>query len=215
MSTLDAAYDDAFFDALMDQCPTVGIVPEDFLLLIAGECDFVWGAKNKYGFQGMTQMGGPALRAAGWDASKMGEFCDARPVVQLPYSLSYFRHWRKSTPNNRFENAGMLWLANLAPAHLKRTDGVVYSQSQHPTQYAANAGLDVDRDGIISVNDLTAKMRRLVDGTAPGRARTAKLYAEAVARLEDRRPRPAHVLVYPVVGEGGIVSVDATPKPNA
>ena len=206
--SLDAAYDDAFFDALLTECPKVGIEPVEFLVLIAGECDFVWQAKNKYGFQGMTQMGTPALRAAGWDSSKMGEFCAALPVVQLPYSLKYFRHWQASTPNGRYENPGMLWLANLAPAHLKRTDGVVYSRSQHPQQYAANAGLDVDRDGVITVSDLTAKMRSLVDGTAPGRGRTSQLYAEAVDRLNARKPRAAHIATYPSVG---VVSVDVPP----
>lgn len=199
---LDPAYDDDFFRALTDQCPDVGIDPADFVLLVAGECDFVWSAKNKYGFQGMTQMGGPALRAAGWDSSTMGEFCAARPVIQLPYSLRYFRSHLRRVPGGKYANAAQLWLANLAPAHLGRADGVVYSREKHPKQYSANAGLDVDRDGVITVSDLQVKMDQIANGTAPGRKRTGQLYAQALLRLQDVTPatRTNQPVVRPAVG---------------
>lgn len=199
---LDAAFDDEFFRALTNQCPDVGIDPADFLLLMAGECDFVWTAKNKWGFQGMTQMGAGALRAVGWNSSTMGEFCSARPVVQLPYSLAYFRSHLKRLPTGKYENAAQLWLANLAPAHLGRADGVVYSQAKHPGPYSANAGLDVDRDGVITVADLQVKMDQLANGTAPGRKRTGQLYAEAIQRLQSVEPtiRTNQPVVRPAVG---------------
>lgn len=214
--TLDPAYDTEFFEALALQCPGVGIDPADFLLLIAGECDFVWSAKNKWGFQGMTQMGGPALRAAGWDASKMGEFCRARPVVQLPYSLSYFRSHLKRLPAGKYENAAQLWLANLAPAHLGRSDGVVYSMAKHPGPYSANRGLDVDRDGVISVDDLKAKMDQLRNGTAPGRASTSAKYATALTRLQAVYDAQSKLYdrvtaVRPAVG---VVVMDRAPRPD-
>jgi len=189
VTTLDAAYDDEFFRLLADQSEAHGMNPRDFLALVAGECDFVWRARNQYGYAGMTQMGAAALRAAGWTAA-MGPFEAARPAIQLPYSWRYFDAHRKRTPKGRWESAGMLWLANLAPAHLGRTDGVVYARAQHPKQYDANAGLDVDRDGVITVSDLDDKFARLLAGQVPGRRNTAALYAQATERLAQWTVQP-------------------------
>lgn len=195
MTALDGAYDDAFFETLAGQSANHGMDPRDFLALVAGECDYVWRAKNQYGYQGMTQMGAAALRAAGWDTASMGEFCNALPVVQLPFSWRYFDAHRKRCKLDRWASAGQLWFANLAPAHLGRADGVVYARATHPTQYDANRGLDIDGDGVITVSDLDEKFRRLLNGQVPGRRNTAALYKQACERLESWLPGQTHPVV--------------------
>lgn len=136
--------------------------PEDLLRLIAGECDFI-SVKNRYGFSGLTQIGVAELNALGW---KGGEFYLADPAEQVKWSAKYFESWRRRAGLQRWESAAQMWCANLAPAHLNRVDGVVYSEKEHGMQYRANAWLDAAglegrpgrNDKVITLDDLDAAL---------------------------------------------------------
>jgi hypothetical protein len=124
------------------------------ILLIAGECEFQ-SVRNRYGYEGLTQIGQSELRGLGWDTVAQGPFFKARPEVQMPITARYFAEWRRRLKIPRWESAGHLWACNLAPAHLKRVDGVVYSEMEHAAQYRANKWLDLNRDGVITRDELT------------------------------------------------------------
>ena len=145
----------AFYEALLDREDSHRWRAEDVITLIAGECDLIlMRTPNSHGYQGLTQIGRSELRALGWRDS-WGPFCLAPPDVQVEYTGRYFEGWRRRLAFERWESAGHLWAANLAPAHSKRLDRVVYSELEHPAQYRANRWLDLDGNGVITRDELT------------------------------------------------------------
>lgn len=144
-----------FYEALLDGEERFAWRAEDVVLLIAGECDLLLLERpNAHGYEGLTQIGPRELRALGWRVDTMGPFCKAAPHVQIEYTGRYFEDWRERLGIARWESAGHLWAANLAPAHSKRVDRVVYSELEHPAQYRANRWLDLDGDRVIERDEL-------------------------------------------------------------
>lgn len=152
---LDLETGRAFYDALLDREPTHMWRAEDVVLLIAGETDLIRMTRpNSHGYAGPTQLGKAQLKALGWTGTSE-EFCLAEPAVQIDFAGRYFQEWRVRLGLKRWESAGALWFCNLAPAHLKRPDGVVYSELEHGAQYRANRWLDLNGDKVIHVDELT------------------------------------------------------------
>lgn len=160
------------------------------LTLMAGECDLLLVPRpNAHGYQGLTQMGQRELAAVGWVTDRMGLFCAAPAEVQIVYSARYFA--QKGV--KLWTSAGHLWLANLAPNHLTRTDGVVYAELTHGAQYRANRWLDLNRDGVITTDELTRALETI---SVP---RCQARYDLAMAGLAEARLRPYTPNVHPAV----------------
>lgn len=152
-----------FYEALLDLGEAGRWDPVDMLTLIAGECDLILMRRpNAHGYQGLTQIGRRELVSLGWREAEMGPFCLAPPETQIVYSAKYFEEWRRRLGFERWKSAGHLWAANLAPAHSKRLDGVVYSELEHPVQYRANRWLDLNGDRVIHRDELTAALAKSV-----------------------------------------------------
>jgi pimeloyl-ACP methyl ester carboxylesterase len=148
-----------FYEAILEREGSHAWRAEDVVLLIAGECDLIlMDRPNAHGYQGLTQIGKNELRALGW-RDTWGPFCQAAPDVQIEYTGRYFQGWRERLGLERWESAGALWAANLAPAHSKRVDRVVYAELEHPAQYRANKWLDLNGDGVIHREELTEALR--------------------------------------------------------
>lgn len=201
-----------FYEGLLDREEPCRWRAEDVILLMAGECDLILlDHPNAYGYQGLTQIGVNELASLGWKTITMGPFCLAPPHVQLEYTGRYFNYWRRRYGIERWDSAGHLESANLAPAHLLRVDGVVYSQMQHQAQYRANRWLDLNKDGVITRDELT---KALLTQSVP---RCQARYDLALANLakvraeRDPRPprdytenvQPAVVITLPRRGPGG------------
>jgi hypothetical protein len=96
---------------------------------------------------------------------------------QLHYVERYFNPYKQYSLNS----AGRLYQATFLPATLKlgsAPETVIAEQGgQYDWAYAANKGLDVNKDGRITIADLTA---------AVNRASRGQRWEEAVARLEGR-----------------------------
>lgn len=83
---------------------------------------------------------------------------------QLIYVYDYFKPYR-----NRLKNLGDLYMAILWPAGIgKQDDWVLWNAETRPTTYRQNAGLDVNKDGVITRGECCAKVtQKLVAGLHP------------------------------------------------
>lgn len=83
---------------------------------------------------------------------------------QLEVVRDYFKPYR-----GRVGNLSSLYMAILWPAAVGSPEGsILWSQSQRPTTYRQNAGLDVDKDGVITKAEAAAKVQaKLTKGLQP------------------------------------------------
>lgn len=146
-----------FYEALIKYGRRGRWNPADMLRLIAGECDF-YSVQNVYGYQGITQIGTNELASLGYHSGSRGDFWKLPAAEQLEFTYKYFEEWRVRKGIQRWEDAGHLWEANLAPAHLG--SDIVYVKVTHKAQYNANAWLDVNGDGIIKRWELDEALTR-------------------------------------------------------
>jgi hypothetical protein len=156
-----------FFVALIECGEKGKWRPEDMLQLIACECDFR-SVRNKAGYSGLTQIGAQELSSFGWSTQRDGPFHLAPPATQIRRgTFPYFEQKRKNpvckVPPEGWQDAAHLWHANLAPGHVGREDGIVYLRLTHRQQYAANARLDANNDGVIDREDLKKVIARDVE----------------------------------------------------
>ncbi len=185
-----------FFEALVEHGALGAWDPVDMLTLMAGECDLIlMDRPNSHGYQGLTQIGSKELRALGWKDA-WGAFCKAPPAVQVEYTARYFADWRIRLGIVRWTSPGHLWACNLAPAHLTRVDGVVYSEMAHGAQYRANRWLDRNGDGVITRDELTMALELTAVPRCIARyklARAGLAYVQADAETKPERSYVANV----------------------
>lgn len=83
---------------------------------------------------------------------------------QLNYVYRYFLPYK-----NRLKNLGDIYMAILWPAGVgKADDWVLWGSKSHPTTYRQNAGLDVNKDGIITRGECLKKVtEKLIKGMQP------------------------------------------------
>ena len=95
------------------------------------------------------------------------------PEQQLDYVEKYLRPYK-----GRIGNLKDLYLAIFAPSAIGKPDSTpVYTQKDHPQAYAANAPLDVDKKGYITVGDAYGALVR----KSGWRPQTAPALAQAPA----------------------------------
>jgi len=162
-----------FYEALCDFGDAGHWQPEHMLALFAAESDLTPLARNKYQYQGLSQLGEKELRNLGWRPESMGDFCAARPEVQVQYTAAYYAEWRRQHRIPEWTSPGHLMAANLAPAHLARADQVVYSRKEHPKQYRANEICDRNGDGVIDWQDCSDYVTWVVNARCPARFQLA------------------------------------------
>lgn len=186
------------YDAFLDGCEAGQIPPVALAKVIAAESEFVCNAPNRYGSgaEGLTQMMPETLRHLGWHPGAIdydrvrGVFCRSPVRVQLQYAFRYFQDWRRRFGLRRWEGVPQLFLANFLPVAVPHAaDGryVLAGQGRRMAVMAQNAGLDLNRDGRIVVDEAEA----FVEGAVTGRAARPFLVCLAGLRAAlGRRQRP-------------------------
>lgn len=86
-------------------------------------------------------------------------------VQQLDYVERYFLPYR-----GKLRNLGDLYMAILWPAGVGKPDSyVLWDAKTRPTTYRQNAGIDINRDGVITRAEALAKVSGLLaEGLLPG-----------------------------------------------
>jgi hypothetical protein len=166
--------------------------------------------RQGYPFGGLNQMGPNERRSAGF----VGTFADWLALTcegQLPYVERYFVNGRDVS---KYDGAPALYLVNFHPAdlaHANEPDFVLVTRNPagpmptapesewapwrkaHPgDQYAANLGLDTNRDGTIRVGELGAVLTAAQRGNAV-------YWSEVLARLGADEEAPTSVVRSAVV----------------
>jgi hypothetical protein len=150
---------DGFFRELKAISSRLQCDPEDLLAVMLSESDVNPAAQNPHGkATGLIQFMPATLRGLGWTAGP-DEFRKLTADEQLPYVERYYR-----PHTGRLTSSGRLYQATFMPATLKNSDeSTVLAGANGPrTQaYTQNKGLDINKDGVITVSDLTARINKV------------------------------------------------------
>lgn len=153
------------------------------LAMMASEAGFNPRAKNSMGFQGLTQIGTKELKALGYDEAKRGPYNMADPVTQLEFGCKFWEEWRLRLKLEKWENRAHLYQCNFMPMTAAGPffdAEVLIDRAKWALGWKANAGLDANKDGLITAGEMELHMSRSV------RALQARYDAE-VAALEAAR----------------------------
>ena len=158
------ALDSNFWPALWNLAVASGTRPEVFLTVWFAESGLEPTAQNVDGCIGLNQtcpkeMGGPGFPST-------AEAYRALPAGQQVAWIAPQVHAAVKLNGGPFASAARYYQANLLPATLataKRSGDVIASKAgPYPMEYAANAALDVNRDGRITLQDLGDYLAALV-----------------------------------------------------
>jgi hypothetical protein len=159
--------------------------PEHYLVVWCSESDLTPTAVNSIGARGLNQMTPGTLRGLGAPA----DFERLSAEDQLPW-IERLIAAREHLNGGPFESAARYYHANFFPVTLSRgstPDTVVVARDAADARergaYSANAALDVDGDGAITLADLGAVLDRV-------RATRCKGAFERLARAVDALPPP-------------------------
>src|SRR5271168_3288128 len=163
--------DSMFYQKLNSISRDLGLNPIDLLLVMFFESGVNPNAKNPGGAQGLIQFMPDTLRGMGVPENTVKNFRRVPASTQLDYVKKYIEGKRSLLGGKPFTSATQYYHANFFPKTMNRWRGnnpfsnknvvVVSSTSKDPQEraaYASNKILDKNRDGVISVGDLTATM---------------------------------------------------------
>jgi len=185
------------FVALSEACRQITCTEEDLLLTIALETGSTFNPaaafRNASGYPsaiGLNQITSVNASAMGITEAERLSLLDMTPAEQLPYVARSFLAARGFKPFPEPPDAVTLYQTNIAPASVGSE--IVYVQKEFPcppareakTAYCANAGLDADKDGQITREDLRVKLNGFRNG-ANYQIMLAKLQASLESREAD------------------------------
>lgn len=173
--------DDAFWPALWALATTVGTRPETLLAVWFAESGLDPAAQNSAGCIGLNQtcpseLGGPGFPNG--DAAAYAASPASSQLAWIAPQVVSAQHLN----GGPFRSAARYYQANFLPATLrtaKRPRDVIASRrGPYAPQYAANAGLDVTGDGVITLEDLGHYLeRRIAQGGGALEAVVGRAYA--------------------------------------
>ena len=187
------ALSDAFFDALARMGLRRGTNPEHYLVVWCAESGLDPTAVNpRGGARGLNQMMPATLRGLGAPA----DYEKLPGEAQLPWIERLIADGERLN-GGPFQSAARYYHSNFYPATMSRGNSpstVVVSRDardpQEQAAYAANSGLDTDKDGQITLADLGALLARLrATRCQDGFARLAR--AVAALGVPPVEPTPA------------------------
>lgn len=155
---------DQFFVELTRVCQSLGCDPADLLAVIASESQVRPDAQHKSSrATGLIQFMPKTLQGLGWTDGP-DAFRRLPAVAQLTYVQKYFQPFVR----HGLGSSGRLYQATFLPGTLARgadpATVVCAKDGPFADAYAANAGLDADGDGAITVAELTARTDRVRQG---------------------------------------------------
>ncbi|SAL05796.1 Hemopexin [Caballeronia calidae] len=147
---------DTFFSQLKAVCGRLGCLPEDLLGVMESESSVQPWAQNANGkATGLIQFMPATLTGLGWTGGP-DAFKQLSAEQQLPYVERFYHPYV-----GNLTSPGRLYQATFLPATLPGTDEnsvIAGPQGPHADAYQWNTGLDTNRDGMITVSDLTARI---------------------------------------------------------
>jgi Transglycosylase SLT domain len=180
--------EDSFFPALTAASTQLGCVPGDLLGIMMAESNVRPDIRNTNGgATGLIQFMPATLKGLGWPETP-DAFAKLSATDQMPYVVKYL-----SPGKGKFTSAGRLYQFVFLPGTMNKAtqpgDAICSKDDSNTTlakAYAANAGLDANKDGKITIAELTARVTsqqggarwkalfaRLQSATAPGASGTS------------------------------------------
>lgn len=154
-----------FKDRILWICKHLSIDPNYLMACIAWESNETFSASVKNlagsGATGLIQFMPNTAKALGTSVAQLAQM---RPEDQLNYVYKYFLPYKK-----RLVSLSDVYMAILWPAAIGKAENqVLWAQSNKPTTYRQNIGLDIDKDGIITKSEASFKVRdKLNKGLTP------------------------------------------------
>lgn len=150
---------DAFFSELKAVSARLQCRPEDLLGVMLSESDVSPYAQNPNGkATGLIQFMPATLKGLGWTEG-VETFRGLTAEAQLPWVEAYYR-----SHAGRLTSTGRLYLATYLPAKMGVADEHAALASRGEKNYDQNSGLDMNKDGAISIADLTARVASVQSG---------------------------------------------------
>ncbi len=148
--------------------------PVWLLGLMASESSLDPTAYNKNGgAQGLSQLMPQTLRNLG---VAVDGFRHLPPEVQIKTTLAYFKEWQTRFKLTGWDSRAQMYLINFMPALLPvatAPDSIIVSKDRSPVIYAANAGLDANKDNRISLAELDIAIVHAINGYSKARYQQA------------------------------------------
>lgn len=148
---------DEFFRKLKQTCSRLGCTPEDLLGVMESESGVKPSAQNPNGkATGLIQFMPDTLAGLGWRGGP-DEFKTLGAEQQLSFVEKYF----SPHISQGLTSAGRLYQATFLPATLPGSEEstvIAAPEGPNASAYKANQLLDTNRDGKITVRDLTARI---------------------------------------------------------
>ena len=160
---MSAALSDRFFALVAQMGQRRRTNPEHYLVVWCSESDLIATAHNAAGARGLNQMMPGTLRSLGAPA----DFEQLSAEDQLPW-IERLIAAREALNGGPFESAARYYHSNFFPLTMARGSspatvvvGRDAEDSRERAAYKANAQLDVDRDGAITLADLATVLDRV------------------------------------------------------
>jgi len=145
---------------LFEICGELGVDPDYLMACMAFESaeTFSPNIKNAAGSgaTGLIQFMPVTARGLGTTTASLAGMT---AVQQLDYVRKYFLPYK-----GRLKTLGDVYMAILWPAGIGKPDTwVLWDKSKKPTTYRQNAGLDINKNGVITKAEATAKIKAKLD----------------------------------------------------
>jgi len=153
--------EDSFFPALIDVCQQVGCNPADLLAVIKAESNVCPGAVNPHGgATGLIQFMPETMKRLGW-SEPMQVFAELSATDQLPWVQQFLKAGK-----GQFTSPGRIYQFIFLPGTMSTATqpGDAVASKDSPTAaiaaaYASNEALDINKDGKITIQELTTRMQ--------------------------------------------------------
>lgn len=149
-----------FRKRLFEICGELAVNPDYLMACMAFESaeTFSPSIKNAAGSgaTGLIQFMPSTAKGLG---TNTGALANMTALQQLEYVHAYFWPYR-----GRLKTLGDVYMAILWPAGIGKPDGwALWDKSKKPTTYRQNAGLDINKNGVITKAEATAKVKAKLD----------------------------------------------------
>ncbi len=197
--------EDSFFPALIEVSQQVGCNPVDLLAVMKAESNVCPGAVNPHGgATGLIQFMPETLKKLGW-SEPMQVFAELSATDQLPWVQQFLKAGK-----GQFTSPGRIYQFIFLPATMGTAtqpgDAVATKDSPNAAiaaAYASNEALDINKDGKITIQELTTRMQ----GQEAGARWTA-----LVTRLKAAQAGSAQTP--PAAGSGAQAPTPTKPAPS-
>jgi hypothetical protein len=164
-----------------------GVAPADALLFVGNESDFNPAAANHQGGRiyaaGLNQITRAGAAGVGVSAENAQAFLDhfvtLSVAAQIPYVERSLKTSLVGAGVTNPDNVGLLYAVNFLPARVRArgTGPNTVLTVRGEAYYDNNAGLDFNKDGKITIQDLSDTLRTKIAPTATFKGALAKLRA--------------------------------------